>query len=55
VLEMPKTGHTMNLEEPAAFKAALQDVLHAVENGRWPARDQSAGYTLIPPSKPSGG
>jgi pimeloyl-ACP methyl ester carboxylesterase len=51
VLEMPKTGHTMNLEEPAMFNAAVQDFLHAVENGKWPARDQSAGYTLIPPSK----
>jgi pimeloyl-ACP methyl ester carboxylesterase len=53
VLELPKTGHTMNLEEPAAFNAAVQDFLHAVENGKWPARDRSAGYTLIPPSKPS--
>ena len=33
VLELPKTGHTMNLEEPAAFNAAVQDFLHAVENG----------------------
>lgn len=50
VLEMPKTGHTMNLEEPAAFNAAVQDFFHAVENDRWPARG-AATYTLIPPSR----
>jgi pimeloyl-ACP methyl ester carboxylesterase len=51
VLELPKTGHTMNLEEPAAFNAALQDFLHAVEQGRWPSRAGGPGYTLIPPSR----
>ncbi|HYX04786.1 MAG TPA: alpha/beta hydrolase, partial [Reyranella sp.] len=50
VLELPKTGHTINLEEPAAFNAALQDFLHAVERGRWPACDTGVRYTLIPPS-----
>jgi pimeloyl-ACP methyl ester carboxylesterase len=49
VLEMPKTGHTMNLEEPAAFNPAEQDFFHAVERDRWPARG-AATYTLIPPS-----
>ena len=48
VLELPKCGHTMNLEEPAAFNTAVQDFLHAVENDRWPAREQKS-YTLIPP------
>lgn len=52
VLELPKCGHTMNLEEPAAFNTAVQDFLHAVENDRWPAREQKS-YTLIPPSTPS--
>lgn len=51
VLELPKTGHTINLEEPAAFNAAVQDFLHAVENGRWPARTGGKLYTLIPPSR----
>jgi len=51
VLELPKTGHTINLEEPAAFNAALQDFLHAVERGRWPGRDTAVRYTLIPPSR----
>jgi len=50
VLELPKCGHTMNLEEPAAFNAAVQDFLHAVENDRWPARGAKT-YTLIPPSR----
>jgi pimeloyl-ACP methyl ester carboxylesterase len=51
VLELPKTGHTINLEEPAAFNAALQDFLHAVERGRWPDRAGGPGYTLIPPGR----
>ncbi len=50
VIEFPKCGHTINLEEPAAFNNALQDFLHAVENDRWPAREV-AGYTLIPPAR----
>lgn len=52
VLELPKCGHTINLEEPAAFNTAVQDFLHAVENDRWPARELKS-YTLIPPSKTS--
>lgn len=53
VLSFPKTGHTINLEEPAAFNAAVQDFIHAVERGAWGERDGVArqGYTLIPPSK----
>jgi proline iminopeptidase len=50
VLELPKCGHTINLEEPAAFNQAVQDFLHAVENDRWPARGAKT-YTLIPPSR----
>ncbi len=50
VLELPKCGHTMNLEEPAAFNTAVQDFLHAVENDRWPAREAKS-YTLIPPRR----
>jgi pimeloyl-ACP methyl ester carboxylesterase len=36
---MPCTGHTLNLEEPAGFNAAVADFLAAVELGRWPRRD----------------
>ena len=34
---MPNTGHTLNLEEPAAFNQHVADFLHAVDAGRWPA------------------
>jgi hypothetical protein len=51
VLELPKTGHTINLEEPAAFNAAVQDFFHAVEHDHWPARAGGKLYTLIPPSR----
>ncbi len=32
---VPRTGHAVNLEEPAAFNAAVQDFLAAVECGSW--------------------
>jgi pimeloyl-ACP methyl ester carboxylesterase len=32
---LPKSGHAINLEEPAAFNAAMLDFLTAVEQGRW--------------------
>ena len=53
VLSLPKTGHTINLEEPAAFNAAVRDFIHAVERNRWNERDAVARqqYTLIPRSK----
>jgi pimeloyl-ACP methyl ester carboxylesterase len=48
---LAKTGHTINLEEPAAFNAAVGDFIHAVERGRWGASRSvaAADYTLIPP------
>jgi pimeloyl-ACP methyl ester carboxylesterase len=36
---LPRSGHTVNQEEPHLFNRALQDFLHAVENGRWGVRD----------------
>jgi hypothetical protein len=36
----PKTGHTINLEEPALFNFALQDFFIQVESGRWLMRDE---------------
>jgi pimeloyl-ACP methyl ester carboxylesterase len=36
---VPKTGHGINLEEPAAFNEALARFFHAVDNGKWTARD----------------
>ena len=42
LLVVPNTGHTVNLEEPAAFNAALADFFAEVDAGRWPARDPRA-------------
>lgn len=36
---LAKTGHAVNLEEPALFNQAVADFLDRVEAGRWPARD----------------
>ncbi len=35
---LPATGHTINLEEPAAFNSALLDFFTIVEADRWPVR-----------------
>ena len=35
----PKTGHAINLEEPALFNQTLDLFLTLAEAGRWPARD----------------
>ncbi|MBF0277131.1 MAG: alpha/beta hydrolase [SAR324 cluster bacterium] len=35
----PKTGHSMNLEEPDLFNKALQDFISAVSANRWEIRD----------------
>lgn len=34
---VPRAGHTINSEEPAAFNAAMMDLFSAVEAGRWMA------------------
>jgi pimeloyl-ACP methyl ester carboxylesterase len=39
---LPNAGHTINLEEPAAFNAHLADFLHAVDAGAWRSRDPRA-------------
>ena len=39
---LPDTGHALNLEEPAAFNAALDRFFHAVDIGAWRARDPRA-------------
>jgi pimeloyl-ACP methyl ester carboxylesterase len=35
----PKTGHTLNLEEPALFNTTLEAFLGAVDTGSWGSRD----------------
>jgi pimeloyl-ACP methyl ester carboxylesterase len=37
-----KTGHTLNLEEPAAFNALLAEFIAEVEAGHWLPRDPRA-------------
>jgi pimeloyl-ACP methyl ester carboxylesterase len=36
---LPKTGHTLNLEEPALFNWHVAEFLAQVEQGRWAPRD----------------
>jgi len=38
LLVIPRSGHTITSEEPAAFNAALADLFATVEAGRWMAR-----------------
>ncbi|MGH7933597.1 MAG: alpha/beta fold hydrolase [Candidatus Binataceae bacterium] len=35
----PRTGHALNLEEPAYFNRVCEDFFHQVEIGRWGLRD----------------
>lgn len=35
----PRSGHTLNLEEPERFNRSLLDFMTAVDAGRWEARD----------------
>jgi pimeloyl-ACP methyl ester carboxylesterase len=53
LLMLPRTGHTINLEEPATFNAALGNFLHAVERGGWNERDAVARqrYLLVPKAR----
>jgi pimeloyl-ACP methyl ester carboxylesterase len=39
---LPKSGHTINLEEPEAFNRALDDFLTAVEAGKWGPRNPAS-------------
>lgn len=42
LLVLPNSGHAVNIEEPAAFNAALADLIAQAEAGRWPTRDPRA-------------
>lgn len=44
---MPNAGHTINLEEPAAFNQHLAEFFHAVDVGAWRARDPRAMVSAI--------
>lgn len=42
LLVLPKTGHTINLEEPATFNRFVEDFIWACEAGKWTVRDPRA-------------
>ncbi len=44
---LPKTGHTLNLEEPEQFNRFVSDFIGLVEAGRWAVRDPRAVATQI--------
>jgi pimeloyl-ACP methyl ester carboxylesterase len=44
---LPKSGHGINLEEPALFNQLLEDFLRRVEAGKWDARDPRAALQSI--------
>lgn len=46
----PKTGHTVNLEEPELFNATLQNFLTAVEQGAWRARSEEPKLPIPAPT-----
>jgi len=51
---LPRSGHAINLEEPALFNQLLEDFFHQVEAGRWSPRDARSTVPSIygPAGKP---
>jgi pimeloyl-ACP methyl ester carboxylesterase len=51
---LPRSGHAINLEEPALFNQLLDDFFHQVEAGRWAVRDARSTIPSIygPSGKP---
>lgn len=47
---IPRSGHTINLEEPEAFNRAVLDFLTAVDAGRWGRRNPASqtGSAILP-------
>jgi pimeloyl-ACP methyl ester carboxylesterase len=47
---IPKSGHTINLEEPEAFNDAVLDFLTAVDAGKWGRRNPASrtGSAILP-------
>ena len=49
---LPRSGHTINLEEPDLFNSVIQAFIGTVDNGRWQLRDpRSLGSAMLGPSK----
>src|SRR5207237_328016 len=45
---LPRTGHALNLEEPALFNMLIEQFFHQVESGRWNSRDpRSLGSRIL--------
>jgi pimeloyl-ACP methyl ester carboxylesterase len=51
LVTLPRTGHAVNLEEPALFNQFCADFFHAVEAGRWTMRDERATARTIMPTR----
>src|SRR5690606_5435554 len=47
LLILPKTGHTVNLEEPELFNRAVRDVIQYCEAGLWAQRDPRATNEIM--------
>jgi hypothetical protein len=43
----PKSGHTLNLEEPELFNRLLSEFIAQVEAGRWGPRDPRANPAQV--------
>ncbi len=50
---IPRSGHTINLEEPAAFNRAVGEFIAQVDAGRWSERNPSSlsDSALLPPGE----
>lgn len=44
---LPRTGHTLNLEEPELFNRLVGDFLATVDAGRWGLRDPRSVSTTL--------
>lgn len=53
VLMVPRTGHTINLEEPTVFNTAVESFINSVEHDKWGELDAVARqkYFLLPDAK----
>jgi pimeloyl-ACP methyl ester carboxylesterase len=53
LLVLPKSGHTVNLEEPEAFNRGVLDFLTAVDAGRWGLRNPASlsPSAILPPDQ----
>lgn len=47
LIVMPNAGHTINLEEPAAFNQHISEFFHTVDVGAWRKRDPRATVSSI--------